>query len=161
MSVLTRLSCRRLSLSLYNIQTVTVTAALLVTIIVLISLLTESNNGTTSVTTGCILSCTSAGDGQAGGQSQDIPGQADVVAALFLESDDPYQNDKIQFDNNFHIPDTEFPAEKQKILLLAYSSSCTLLPDNSIITSLVNILQGWLQLFRAAVVSQPHSILLL
>ena len=87
-------------MSLYNIQTVTVTAALLVTIIVLISLLTESNNGTAAVTTGCNLSSTSAGDGQAGGQSQDMPGLADVVAALFLESDDPNQNKKIQFENN-------------------------------------------------------------
>ena len=121
MSMWTHLSCRRLSLSLYNIQTVTVTAALLVTIIVLISLLTESNNGTISVTTGCILSCTSAGDGQAGGQSQDMPGLADVVAALFLESDDPNQTKKIQFKNNFQIPEEKFPAEKEKILLLTYS----------------------------------------
>ena len=90
-----------------------------------------------------------------------MPGLADVVAALFLESDDPNQNKKIQFENNFQIPETEFPAVKQKILLLAYSRSCTLLPNNSIMTSLVNILQGWLQLCRAAVISQPHSILLL
>ena len=39
--------------------------------------------------------------GQAGGQTQDMPGLADVVAALFLESDDPNQNKKIQFENNF------------------------------------------------------------
>ena len=108
-------------MSLYNIQTVTVTAALLVTIIVLISLLTESNNGTTSVTTCCILSCTSAGDREAGGESQGLPGLADVVAALFLESDDPNKNKRIQFENNFQIPEDEFPAEKQKFLLLNYS----------------------------------------
>ena len=50
-----------------------------------------------------------------------MPGLADVVAALFLESDDPNQNKKIQFENNFQIPENEFPAEKEKILLLAFS----------------------------------------
>ena len=59
--------------------------------------------------------------GQAGGQVQEMPGLADVVAALFLESDDPNQTEKIQFENNYQIPQDEFPAEKQKILLLAYS----------------------------------------
>ena len=48
-----------------------------------------------------------------------MPGLADVVAALFLESDDPNQNKKIQFENNFQIPEDEFPGEK--ILLLTYT----------------------------------------
>ena len=62
-----------------------------------------------------------AGAGQAGGQSQDMPGLADVVAALFLESDDPNQNKKIQFENNFQIPEEKFPSENEKSILLAYS----------------------------------------
>ena len=100
-----------------------------------------------------------AGAGQADGQTQDMPGLAYVVAALFLESDDPNQNKKIQFENNFQIPEDEFPAEKEKILLLAYSRF--LLPNTPSFTNLVLYCQGWLQLCRPATLSQQHSILLL
>ena len=65
--------------------------------------------------------------GKADGQVQEMPGLADVVAALFLESDDPNQTEKIQFENNYQIPQDEFPAKEQKILLLAYSRCCTML----------------------------------
>ena len=54
-------------------------------------------------------------------QSEKLPVLDDVLSALFLESDDPNQNKKKQFENNIQIPEAQFPVEKQKILLLAYS----------------------------------------
>ena len=54
-------------------------------------------------------------------QREDLPSLNDVLAALYLESDDPNQNNKIKFENNVHIPEAQFPEQKQKILLLAYS----------------------------------------
>ena len=56
-------------------------------------------------------------------QDQGVPGLAHIVASLFLESDDPKQNNKVQFEQNFHLPEDDFPKEKQNILLLAYSRS--------------------------------------
>ena len=59
-------------------------------------------------------------------QDQGVPGLADIVASLFLESDDPKQNKKFQFEQNFHLPEDDFPKEKQNILLLAYSRSVSI-----------------------------------